>query len=387
VRVQNTIFQRRRAERFAQLLEEAGRRRHSRSPLDDELAAYVSLGDRLRHAPHPAQASPEEDFRTSLRAMLVATAQREGIGRVAVGTPAPGRATVGGAIKTAPRGEGESTAPVRVGLRSRRARGAIIVGLAAGTLALSGMSAASGDAMPGDALYGVKRSTESARLALTTTDMMRGQLYLDFAGTRANEVRDRARRGDSGGSANLLGDMDNQTVQGIRLLTNWAVERHDASALDFIDAWITTQRARLNGLPPGAVGQRVGQSLTLLTMVQQRSAKLRATLACGAAPGKADRLGPAPGDCAAPNGNGGARGGSSSGTGSAGGGTGSSGGGSLIVPAPAGGGTEPSSTPSPAGNPQASPTTAINPQVPQSAKPSPDHKAGAAATNLLGGLL
>jgi hypothetical protein len=384
VRVQNTIFQRRRAERFAQLLEEAGRRRHSRSPLDDELAGYVSLGERLRRTQHPGRATPEEDFRTSLRAMLVATAQRDGIGRTAVGAPTAGRAAVAATQTTASRGNKDSVRPAAVGLRSRRARGAIIVGLAAGTLALSGMSAASGDAMPGDPLYGVKRSTESARLALTTTDMMRGQLYLDFAGTRANEARDRARRGDRTGLVSMLNDMDNQTVQGIRLLTNWAVERNDSAALDFIDAWVTTQRARLTGLPAGSDGARLNQSLALLAGVQQRSAKLRAALGCGAAPGKADRLGPAPTDCAVTSGNGTRGGSGSSGAGSAGGSQGKPAGNNPAVPAPAGGGGEPSTSPSPA-NPQSSPTEATNPQIPQSTNPSP--KAGRAITGLLGGLI
>jgi hypothetical protein len=57
-----------------------------------------------------------------------------------------------------------------------------------------------------------------------------------------------------------------------------------------------------------------------------------------------------------------------------------------VVPAPAGG--DPTVTPSPTVNPQSSPTQATNPQEPKSAKPSPDHKAGAASvTSLLGGLL
>ena len=48
-------------------------------------------------------------------------------------------------------------------------------------MAVSGMSAASENAMPGDALYGVKRSTERAQLALASSEVNRGQLFLDFA--------------------------------------------------------------------------------------------------------------------------------------------------------------------------------------------------------------
>jgi hypothetical protein len=302
----NTIFHRRRVERFAQLLEDAGRRRHGRSPFDDDLAAYVELGQRLREEPRPAEAVPEEDFRTSLRAMLVATAQREGIGRAAGGSPAAlGRAGVDGPRDQAyPAGvkapaEGR---PPRLSLHSRRTRAAIIVALAAGTLALSGMSAASGDAVPGDPLYGIKRSAEGARLALTTNDMMRGQLYLDFAGNRATEA---ARGAEPGELIGLLTDMDSQTIAGVRLLTGWAVDRRDGSALDFLDEWTTTQRARLGGLDvTGSDGQRVGGSVSLLLQIQTRSSALHAALACGAMTGHTDRFGPVPAPCPTASGSG-----------------------------------------------------------------------------------
>ncbi|MEV1145220.1 hypothetical protein AB0I76_16260, partial [Micromonospora sp. NPDC049799] len=82
------LFSRRRAERFAQLLDEAngGRRHHVRSRADDQLTALVAVGRRLGAAVPTVEVEP--DFRTSLRAMLVATAEREGIGAPAA-TPEP----------------------------------------------------------------------------------------------------------------------------------------------------------------------------------------------------------------------------------------------------------------------------------------------------------
>lgn len=380
----NSVFHRRRVERFAQLLEEAGRRRHSRSPLDDELLEYVELSQRVRDVAQPGEATPEEDFRTSLRAMLVATAQREGIGRTADAAGAvPVRA--GKAGRPAQNDEG-GTRPVRVGLRSRRTRGAIIVGLAAGTLALSGMSAASGDAMPGDPLYTVKLSTESARLALTTNDALRGQLFLDFAANRANEAR--ARRDDPADLANLLAAMDDQTMQGIRLLTGWVVEHHDPSSLDFINAWVTTQRARLAGLASGPGAQRVQQSIGLLAEIQGRSAKLRTALGCRVVSTHTDQLGPVPAECSPGGGTGsgsGTRGGTSGGSS---GNLGTSSGGGTTPRT--GGAPSPTVAPSPSEIPQPSPTDGGNPQIPQSPKPSQDHKAGAAGGilgSMLGGLL
>ena len=75
----SSLFHRRRAERLAQLLDEAsGRpRHHTRSTLDGELAGYVRLGDVLARTAG-VHASPTTEFRSSLRAMLVATAEREG---------------------------------------------------------------------------------------------------------------------------------------------------------------------------------------------------------------------------------------------------------------------------------------------------------------------
>ena len=68
------------------------------------------------------------------------------------------------------------TRPTR-NARRLRTRGAIIVGVACGAIAVSGMSAASENAVPGDALYGVKRSTERAQLELASSDLVR-QAYL-----------------------------------------------------------------------------------------------------------------------------------------------------------------------------------------------------------------
>lgn len=295
------IFHRRRAERFAQLLDQADGRshRHSRTPLDEELAGYVALGRMVSGRDLTAQHGPDPDFRSSLRAMLVATAEREGIG-VTAGKDQR-RKVLGPVYLSASAQSGTSGAP-RSGKRpvvgSRRTRGAIIVGIAAGTLALSGMSMASGDAMPGDPLYGVKRSTESAQLALTGSDIDRGQAYLGFARNRileASTVRDNPSRVEQ-----TLGDMDNQTVQGIRLLTGVAVNQHDSTALNVIDDFVTVQRPLVTQLTTNLSGPakaRAEQSVNLLDQVGRRVAGLRAALLCGSAVTASDALGPTPPAC------------------------------------------------------------------------------------------
>ncbi|SCL63694.1 hypothetical protein GA0070606_3839 [Micromonospora citrea] len=281
------LFSRRRAERFAQLLDEAngGRRHHVRSRADDQLAALVAVGQRLGAAPPAVEVDPE--FRTGLRAMLLATAEREGIGTPAV-APEPAAAETGrGRLLPA------------VTARRARARGAILVGVAAGAIALSGISAASENAVPGDALYGMKRSTERAQLALTSSDISRGQLFLDFARTRLAEAA--ALRGDRDGYSAVLDDMDADTRQGVRLLTSAAVQRSDPAALDTVNSFLAGQRRAVGGLLDDgtrADRDRTRRSLALLDAVRKRSDALRAAIACGLpAPAGSDALGPAPTAC------------------------------------------------------------------------------------------
>jgi len=180
--------------------------------------------------------------------------------------------------------------------RRTKARGAIVIGLAAGTLALSGMSAASGDAIPGDPLYSVKRSTERAQLALAGSDISRGQLYLEFARTRLDEAR--AVQSDPSGFARVLDDMDSETQQGVKLLTSTAMEHKDPKALDAIDSFVKTQHSSTESLRTGVTGDphsRASKSLVLLEEIQKRTGALRLVLTCGmAATSGADPLGPLP---------------------------------------------------------------------------------------------
>lgn len=291
-----TIFYRRRAERFAQLLDEAngGRHHHVHSGRDEDLAELVEIGHRVSAAQPTAEVDP--DFRTGLRAMLLATAEREGIGATAATEPETadglGRSTRFGSARV------NSIRPALTARRAR-ARGAVIVGVAVGAIAVSGISAASGNAVPGDALYGVKRSTERAQLALASSEVTRGQLFLDFARTRLAEAQ--ALQGDKAGFAAVLSDMDGDTRQGVRLLTTSAVQRKDAAALDAIAAFLTGQRQQIADMVArltGADRERALASLALLDSIDKRADGLRRSLACGSnASTGSDQLGPLPRFC------------------------------------------------------------------------------------------
>ncbi|GLH95487.1 hypothetical protein Pa4123_07590 [Phytohabitans aurantiacus] len=276
------VFNRRRAERFAQLLDETNGIENA----DGELARSVAVRDRLTALQPSVEIDPE--FRTGLRAMLVATAERDGIGSTAVEPE-----------------EHESRQQRRAVWR-RRAPRLVIVGVAVGIVTVSGASAASERAMPGDALYGVKRSAERTQLALARSDVTRGQLLLSFARTRVAEAE--AVRGEASSFAGALGDMDSDTREGVKLLTTSAVQRGDEVALDAIDTFVSQQRGDLSGMLSSASGaerERVLSSLGLLGDVSQRSKGLRTTLSCGAtASGDADVLGPKPASCVSASGSG-----------------------------------------------------------------------------------
>jgi hypothetical protein len=295
--VRNELFNRRRAQRFAHLLETDARAEELIEPTgypegaggpgsgaDSELADYLRLTSALRRVPHPRRATAEPSFRTSARAMLVAMAEREGIGVTAV-DPVPDPAAA-----VPPR---EPVTPPLI--RSRRVRGALVVGLASGVLALSGLSIASGGTVPGDPLYPVKSATEGIRYAIAGSDVSRGQLLLGFARTRANEARSRVT--DPEAFAAVLDDMDSETSQGVKLLTGWAADHRDPAVLAVIDHFVAAQRAALSRLRSGSVASRVQRSLFLLDLVTAHSTGLRAALACGAPTGRSDGLGPLPGTC------------------------------------------------------------------------------------------
>ncbi|WP_433127459.1 DUF5667 domain-containing protein [Micromonospora sp. CA-240977] len=288
--VDDILFSRRRAERFAQLLDEANgaRRHHVRARVDGQLAPLVAVGQRL--STDPPAVEVDQDFRTGLRAMLLATAEREGLGTApAASEPAATRPATTARGRLLP----------AVTARRARARGAILIGIAAGAIAVSGISAASENAVPGDALYGMKRSTERAQLALASSDISRGQLFLDFARTRLGEAAEL--RGDRIGYSAVLDDMDADTRQGVRLLTTAAAQRAEPGSLDTLNTFVTGQRRAVSGLLDGSTRvdrERTQRSLRLLDTIRERSDTLRAAIACGLpAPTASDTLGPHPSTC------------------------------------------------------------------------------------------
>jgi Domain of unknown function (DUF5667) len=275
---------RRRSDRFAELLDESTgrRRRHRRTEFDTELAPLVAIAadvSATRVAPEP-----DDEFKAGLRAMLIATAERDGIGTTADAKAAQAASRAAMSANT------EVVKQVRTP-SSGRARAAVIIGVMAGALLLSGVSAASSNALPGSPFYQVKRTNERAQLALAGSDTSRGKLYLDFASDRLHE----ATLVGSGQIGQVLADMDDETKLGVGLLGEAAITG-DNDALAAIRAFADAQRGPLAGLAvdtPSASG-RIRQSLDLLDQVKARADAIAAAH-CGSH--DSDGLGPIPTHC------------------------------------------------------------------------------------------
>jgi hypothetical protein len=204
-----------------------------------------------------------------------------------------------GATASQPEPEKSSRRRITDLLPSGRTRSAIIATVAAGSFGAFGISAASGDAIPGDTLYGVKRSAEEAQRALTGNPISLGQLNLGFARKRLAEAGALGNNHEKLGP--VLDDMDRDMREGSKLLTTAAVERGEPAALQVIQKFAADHRPilanlvnRLNGPAKG----RAAESLRLLDRINQRAGALQQTAKCPGASVQVDELGVQPAPCA-----------------------------------------------------------------------------------------
>ncbi|MDA1367654.1 DUF5667 domain-containing protein [Glycomyces algeriensis] len=242
------------------------------------------LGEQLMAASRPSQ-----HWQDATRRRLMAVAAEEGIGVTA-------RARASAAVPDTKR------APVLDDMFPRRPRGgrrlAIVAALLTGTVAVSGVSAASGDALPGETLYGVKRSTERAQLALAGNDLGRAQLYLEFARTRIQEASEVV--GDDAAVASALSDATGELRSGTALLGAIAVESGDPAPLDYVDLFTNEHRWVLEDLVAELDGDALTAGEELVSVLEAaavRSVELRGALDCTESGGASDDLGPIPGSC------------------------------------------------------------------------------------------
>jgi Domain of unknown function (DUF5667) len=198
--------------------------------------------------------------------------------------------------------------PARARSRVTGVRGRVLVAAAAALCLLVSLSAMSllmaRDALPGQALYGVKRSAESAELGLTFGAESRGFKHLQFATARIDELEALAAAGgpavsssDAGPYQAALEAFDAEAAAGSRLLTQ-AATSGNGSLLDALHSWAPQQSERIGALGralPEQPASQAAESRDLLSRIAERATALRPRLGCQqVTSGTADDIGPLP---------------------------------------------------------------------------------------------
>jgi len=205
-----------------------------------------------------------------------------------------------------------SNRPASRGLRRRFA----VVGAAA-MVALIALVAAGNvagrDALPGDAIYAMKRLSENTSLAFTFDDAARAQRHLELATTRIDEVEQLVRRGSASTPATTadpalveaaMREFDASTGEGSRGVLGAEEDASGAAALGDLRTWASEQATRLallrSSLPDPAVAD-ADTSIALLDRLLGRTEALEARSSCSEVTSAVvDDLGrlPAEGTCA-----------------------------------------------------------------------------------------
>ena len=212
-------------------------------------------------------AVPDPAFRSALRDRLVA----EAAGRpalVPVPRPAP---------ESLPRDP-----------RGGRLRAAVVAVALTGAVAGVGAAAASSRALPGDALYGLKRQIEAVQLGLAASDLARGRELLDQAEARLGEAeRLAASEGADTSStraalSGLLEEWALATDAGAQALTDSYRDSGDAEPMAVLDAFVNESHERLEDLMSvldPALRDQVRAALRTLDLLGLRTSTLLATAA------------------------------------------------------------------------------------------------------------
>jgi hypothetical protein len=243
---------RRRAEEFAALVD-------ARSAVEPLVHAdLLRLVAELRELP---TAAPRPEFVTSLRASLMAAADES---LVSLDT----RLTLPATTRTR---------------RDRR------VALAAGAVAIVGatssMAVAAQSALPGDALYPIKRVLESAETSMASNDSARADKVIDNATGRLDEVEALSLRNSAESQAalpNTLDDFVTQANQAGGILLDEYAASGDTGHITELRAFISASLDRLATLDtrlPVALRDELAKAVDALVSLDMRA--LAACPSCG----------------------------------------------------------------------------------------------------------
>lgn len=284
---------------------------HSRDP---RVRAVVGA---LATLPSP---EPRAEFRTELRAQLVAIAPRIIAESAATETAplpeiVPGREKAAAPARSTPRHADGVFARLR-GISIGRPLGVAASVLTAFVLLFGGAVWMSQKALPGDTLYGLKRASESFRLSIAGSPTEKAKDYLEFAQTRVDEAKQLASRAsaDALGSGAQAGSVDSHTATLITstlgsadsdvknassLLAQQAVSSNSSAPLGVLTEWAPSQLARLHALaaamPDKSLRHRAQSSAQVVRQAAHRAKALAPAVASGCASTAAtDDFGPLP---------------------------------------------------------------------------------------------
>ena len=235
------VLEHRRARAFADAVEDR--------PGTDAVQQFpelLTMVESLGSLPEPVLAA---EVRTVQRAQLMAEFER---------------AFAGGGGVPAQRERGShraSPVPGRFRPSGRWGRKLAVSGLAAGVVvsAFGGVAAASSSALPGDALYGVKRGLENWRLDFAGSEAQRGKLLLGEASQRMSEARKLvAEQPDqrtlsphvAAEVTKALSDMNAEGTQGRNLLQAIYQQSHSLAPLRSLATFDSSQQRQLDDLAP-----------------------------------------------------------------------------------------------------------------------------------------
>ncbi|HEY2205376.1 MAG TPA: DUF5667 domain-containing protein [Pseudonocardia sp.] len=187
---------------------------------------------------------------------------------------------------------------------SPQRRGLVGVSAAAALMVLAvtgGGAMFSQGALPGDSLYGVKQTTESALVGLTPGQGNKAQRQLDYAATRLDEVKQLNSQTESSSKgadiSQALRGFDDQAAAGSRM---WLASSGpgNAAELGTLANWAQTQSARLSELRssmPTSAQPDADHSLRMLEDVRTRAQSLNNRQGCDQVTSNdSDELGPLP---------------------------------------------------------------------------------------------
>jgi hypothetical protein len=263
---------------------------------------------------------PRAHFRAELRSQLVAVAPRlvaEGVAVERPLTEASRPATTSAPARHAAR----PAPPVRLAAVRSLALGrpvAIVTAIVAVFALLLGSAVfISKHALPGDALYSLKRANETVQLSLADGPTAKSKAYLNFAGERADEVAALLKRatalaaapgpsaggGISAHTASLvdstLSSGDDDVRNAAQLLGSAAVNGTSTAPLSIMTSWAPGQLSKLQSivakLPAGPLQDHASASAQRVSDAMVRAQQLTGMVNCSCLKsGAVDDLGPVP---------------------------------------------------------------------------------------------